>query len=132
MLACWASAFVLGPSLIAWLERDATSTKKPAPPSGGGTVTGSGTCGASYYTTGTKTASGEPFNTNDFTAANRTLPFNTRVRVTNVANGKATVVRVNDRGPFVGGRCFDLTRAAFAAIASLGAGVITVKYEVLS
>jgi rare lipoprotein A len=112
--------------------KPSASTKKPAPPSGGGTVTGSGTCGASYYTGGGTTASGEPFNTNDFTAANRTLPFNTRVRVTNVANGKSTVVRITDRGPYVGGRCLDLTRAAFAAIASLTAGVITVKYEVLS
>ncbi len=108
------------------------STKKPVPPSGGGTVTSSGTCGASYYTGGGHTANGEVFNTYAFTAAHRTLPFNTRVRVTNVANGKATVVRINDRGPFVSGRCLDLTLAAFSAIASVGAGVITVKYEVLS
>jgi rare lipoprotein A len=108
------------------------STKAPAPPSGGGTVKSSGTCGASYYTGGGHTANGEVFNTNDFTAAHKTLPFNTRVRVTNTANGKATVVRINDRGPFISGRCLDLTRAAFAAIANLGAGVITVKYEVLS
>jgi rare lipoprotein A len=108
------------------------STKKPAPPSGGGAVTSSGTCGASFYSDGQRTANGEYFNPNDFTAANRTLPFNTRVRVTNVANGKATVVRINDRGPFVYSRCLDLSRAAFGAIASLGAGVITVKYEVLS
>ena len=49
-----------------------------------------------------------------------------------MANGRSTVVRINDRGPYVGGRCLDLTQAAFGAIASLGAGVITVKYEVLS
>jgi rare lipoprotein A len=109
-----------------------SSAKKLVPPSGGGTVKSSGSCGASYYTGGGNTASGEPFNTNDFTAAHKTLPFNTRVRVTNVANGKSTVVRINDRGPFVVGRCLDLSRAAFGAIASLGAGVITVKYEVLS
>jgi rare lipoprotein A len=110
----------------------APSTKKANPPSGGGAVTSSGTCGASYYTGGGHTANGEAFNTNDFTAASKTLPFNTRVRVTNVANGKATVVRINDRGPYVGGRCLDLTRAAFGAIAGLGSGVITVRYEVLS
>ena len=110
----------------------APSTKKPAPPSGGGTVTSSGTCGASFYSDGQRTANGEYFNPNDFTAANKTMPFNTRVRVTNVANNKSTVVRINDRGPYVGGRCLDLSRAAFGAIASLGAGVITVKYEVLS
>jgi len=108
------------------------STKKPVPPSGGGTVTSSGTCGASYYTGGGHTANGEVFNTYDFTAAHRSLPFNTRVRVTNTANGKSTVVRINDRGPFVASRCLDLSQAAFGAIASLGAGVITVKYEVLS
>jgi len=110
----------------------APTTKQASPPSGGGTVTGSGTCGASYYTGGGHTANGEVFNTYAYTAASKTLPFNTRVRVTNVANGRSTVVRINDRGPYVGGRCLDLTQAAFGAIASLGAGVITVKYEVLS
>jgi rare lipoprotein A len=114
------------------VPKPAPTTKKPTQPSGGGTVTGQGQCGASYYTGGGHTANGEVFNTNDFTAANRTLPFNTRVRVTNVANGKSVVVRVNDRGPFVGGRCFDLTQAAFGAIANLSAGVITIRYEVLS
>jgi rare lipoprotein A len=112
--------------------KPAPSTKKATPPPGGGTVSSSGICGASYYTGGGHTANGEVFNTYDFTAASKTLPFNTRVRVTNVANGKSTVVRINDRGPYVGGRCLDLTQAAFGAIASLGAGVITVKYEVLS
>jgi peptidoglycan lytic transglycosylase len=107
--------------------------KKAAPsqPSGGGAVTSSGTCGASYYTGGT-TANGEKLDPNAYTAAHKTLPFNTRVRVTNPANGKSVVVRINDRGPFVAGRCLDLTPGAFGAIASLGAGVITVKYEVLS
>jgi rare lipoprotein A len=112
-----------------------SATKKPstAPsqPSGGGAVTSSGVCGASYYTGG-RTASGEMLDPNAFTAAHKTLPFNTRVRVTNQANGKSVVVRIIDRGPYVGGRCLDLTPGAFGAIASLGAGVITVKYEVLS
>lgn len=108
------------------------STKQPVPPAGGGRVTSSGTCGASFYSDGQRTANGEYFNPNDFTAAHRTLPFNTRVRVTNVANNKSTMVRINDRGPLVSSRCLDLSRAAFGAIASLGAGVITVKYEVLS
>jgi rare lipoprotein A len=108
------------------------STKKPAPPSGGGTVTGSGTCPASYYSDGQKTANGEMFDPSAFTTANKTMPFNTRVRVTNLANGKSTVVRINDRGPFSGNRCLDLSRAAFEAIANLSAGVINVRYEVLS
>jgi rare lipoprotein A len=114
----------------------APPTKKPntapSPPSGGGNVISSGTCGASFYSDGQKTANGENFDPNAFTAAHKTLPFNTRVRVTNQANGKSTTVRINDRGPYAGGRCLDLSRASFAAIASLSAGVITVKYEVLS
>jgi rare lipoprotein A len=86
----------------------------------------------SYYSDGSRTADGEAFNPNDFTAASKTLAFNTRVRVTNPANGKSVVVRINDRGPFVSGRCLDLTSAAFAAIASLSAGVLpAAKYEVL-
>lgn len=92
----------------------------------------SGTCQASFYTDeGSRTASGEIFHTSDFTAAHKTLPFNTRVRVTNVNNGKSVVVRINDRGPFVANRCLDLTPAAFNTISSTSAGVATVKFEVL-
>lgn len=101
-------------------------------PSGGGTVVSSGTCGVSYYSDGQRTANGEQFDPNAFTAAHKTLPFNTRVRVTNPANGKSVVVRINDRGPYVSGRCLDLSRAAFAAIANLGSGVLpAARYEVL-
>jgi rare lipoprotein A len=107
------------------------ATTAPSQPSGGGAVTSSGTCGASYYSGGTM-ANGQPLDPNAYTAAHKTLPFNTRVRVTNPANGKSVVVRITDRGPYVSGRCLDLTPAAFGAIASLGAGVITVKYEVLA
>jgi peptidoglycan lytic transglycosylase len=108
------------------------STTAPQPPSGGGAVVSSGTCQASFYDTGTRTASGEPFDVHAFTAAHRTLPFNTKVRVTNVSNGKSVVVRINDRGPFVSGRCLDLTPAAFDTISSESAGVATVKFEVLA
>jgi rare lipoprotein A len=113
-----------------------SATRKPAgtatQPSGSGTVTSSGTCGVSYYSDGQRTANGEQFDPNAFTAAHKSLPFNTRVRVTNPANGKSVVVRINDRGPYVSGRCLDLSRAAFAAIASLGAGVLpAARYEVL-
>jgi rare lipoprotein A len=110
-----------------------TSSPAPKPPSGGGSVVSSETCQASFYTDeGSRTASGEIFHVNDFTAAHKTLPFNTRVRVTNTKNGKSVVVRINDRGPFVAGRCLDLTPAAFNTISSESAGVATVKYEVLS
>jgi rare lipoprotein A len=127
------------PSAAAPASRPAAAptTRKPTAaatqPAGTGTVTSSGTCGVSYYSDGSRTADGEAFNPNDFTAASKTLAFNTRVRVTNPANGKSVVVRINDRGPYVSGRCLDLTSAAFAAIASLSAGVLpAAKYEVLS
>ncbi|MBT8224969.1 MAG: septal ring lytic transglycosylase RlpA family protein [Dactylosporangium sp.] len=106
------------------------SAKPSASPSS--TVKSSGTCKASYYATGTTTANGEAFDPDGLTAAHKTLPFNTRVRVTNLANSTSVTARINDRGPFVEGRCIDLSRGAFKAIASLGAGVITVKYEVLA
>jgi rare lipoprotein A (peptidoglycan hydrolase) len=89
------------------------------------------TCGASWYATGTRTANGEAFNPDGITAANKTLPFNTMVKVTNVANGQSIVVRINDRGPYVTGRCLDLSRGAFSKIASLGTGAITVNWEVV-
>ncbi len=73
-----------------------------------------GSCGASYYSEGQLTASGEPFDPSAMTAAHKTLPFDTRVRVTNPATGTSVTVRINDRGPFVEGRCIDLSRAAFA------------------
>lgn len=103
----------------------------PKPPSGSGSVVASGTCQASFYAEGQHTANGENFDPNAFTAAHKTLPFNTRVKVTNLANGKSVVVRINDRGPFISGRCLDLSRAAFGMIASLNSGVAKVKYEVL-
>jgi rare lipoprotein A len=106
-------------------------TKKATQPSGGGTVTSGGSCEASYYGTGQTTANGEKFDPNGYTAAHKTLAFNTRVRVTNKSNGKSVVVRVNDRGPFVAGRCLDLTPVAFGAIASLSSGVVSVTYQVL-
>jgi rare lipoprotein A len=115
------------------------SSKKPSPekttttrkPASGGTVVDSGTCGASYYDEGQTTANGEAFDPEALTAAHKTLPFNTRVRVTNPDNGKSVVVRINDRGPFVSGRCIDLSRAAFRAIANLSQGELTVKYDIL-
>lgn len=75
---------------------------------------------ATYYGrefTGHRTASGEMFNPNALTAAHRTLPFGTRVRVTNSRNGRTVIVRINDRGPFVKGRAIDLSSAAAQAIA---------------
>jgi rare lipoprotein A len=67
-----------------------------------------------------------------FTAAHRTLPFNTMVRVTNMTNGKSTTVRITDRGPFVDNRIIDLSYAAAKQIESIGPGVVTVQLEILS
>ena len=81
---------------------------------------------------GRRTANGEVFDTNEFTAAHKTLPFGTVVKVTSLENGKSTAVRINDRGPFIPGRIIDLSRAAAAAIGLAGKGVAKVRIEVLS
>lgn len=112
--------------------RSSASPKRSAAPSEPAGVSSSGTCGASYYDTGSVTANGESFDPDGITAAHKTLAFGTRVKVTNPGNGKSVTVRINDRGPFISGRCLDLSRGAFRQIASLGAGVLTVRYEVLN
>ncbi|MEW9553079.1 septal ring lytic transglycosylase RlpA family protein [Nonomuraea sp. NPDC050783] len=95
-------------------------------------VLSSGSCGASFYDEPQMTASGERFNPSALTAAHKTLPLGSRVRVINPRNGKAVTVRINDRGPYVGGRCLDLSAAAFSAIGNTNAGVMRVKYQVLA
>ena len=116
-----------------------TSRDKARPPrqdsSNGDSVKGSGRiagrCIASFYDEPQTTASGEQFNPNAMTAANKTLPLGTRIRVTNVRNGRSTVVRINDRGPYVAGRCVDLSRASFARIADIGQGTAPITYTIL-
>ena len=78
---------------------------------------------------GRKTASGERFNTYDLTAAHRTLPMNTRLRVTNLSNGKSVIVRVNDRGPYVGKRVIDLSYSAANELGFVKRGVTKVRLE---
>lgn len=112
-----------------WVTASYLATKAPAAAPGAGST---GTCVASYYNTGAVTANGERYNPMGITSAHRTLPFNSSVRVTNNANGKSVVVRINDRGPFIGDRCLDLSQGAFQQISSLSAGVINVTYEVLN
>ena len=83
--------------------------------------------GASFYGekwNGRKTANGEIFNTYELTAAHKSLPFGTKVKVVNKTNGKSVVVRINDRGPFVKGRTIDLSKKAFQSIASIKKGVL--------
>ncbi|GGC91040.1 septal ring lytic transglycosylase RlpA family protein [Halopseudomonas salina] len=89
---------------------------------------------ASYYADrylARPTASGELYQAGENTAAHRTLPFGSMVRVTNLKNGKSVVVRINDRGPFVRGRIIDLSRAAFESIGRASEGLLRVEIEVI-
>jgi rare lipoprotein A len=89
---------------------------------------------ASFYADrfhGRKTASGERFDTQQMTAAHRRLPFGTLVRVVNLENGRAVVVRINDRGPYARGRIIDLSPAAARVIDMVRAGIVPVRVEVL-
>jgi rare lipoprotein A len=81
---------------------------------------------------GRRASNGEVYDMHKFTAAHRTLPFDTVVRVTNLGNGKSTVVRITDRGPFVDNRIIDLSMAAAREIDSIGPGVVPVRLEILS
>lgn len=86
---------------------------------------------ASYYKSGKRTANGERFNPQGFTAAHRTLPFGTKVLVTNLRNGKSVIVRINDRGPFIRGRIIDLSLGAARAVGLTASGVAKVKIAIL-
>jgi rare lipoprotein A len=86
---------------------------------------------ASFYAEGQQTASGEKFDPNELTAAHPTLPFGTRLRVTNVANGRSVTVRINDRGPFVAGRSVDVSYSAAERIGIIERGVMKVKLDVV-
>ena len=80
---------------------------------------------------GTRTASGERLNNDASTAAHKTLPMGTRVRVTNLSNGKSEVVRITDRGPYIHGRIIDVTEGVAKRLGFYGNGISTVKVEVL-
>lgn len=80
---------------------------------------------------GRKTASGEVYDKNELTAAHKTLPFGTKIRVTNIKNGKSVVVEINDRGPYAKARVLDLSKAAFNEIGHVNSGIMQVEYEVL-
>jgi peptidoglycan lytic transglycosylase len=100
--------------------------------SGTDRTVGGGSCEASYYGEGQSTASGEAFDPDAMTAAHKTLAFGTRIRVTNRNNGESAIVRINDRGPYVSGRCLDLSTAAMRAVGGMGSGVIPVRYQILA
>lgn len=127
---------------VAWM---ALSTGSGRTRSAAGSVAGSvadtertragpaGSCTASYYDgTPQRTATGESYDPGGLTAAHRRLPLGSRIRVTNRITGGSVTVRVNDRGPYVAGRCLDLSRAAMAAIGGIASGVIPVDYTVLA
>ena len=86
---------------------------------------------ASFYTEGSETASGEKLDGQKLTAAHRSLPFGTRVRVTNVANGRSVTVRINDRGPFVPGRVVDVSYSAAERLGIMEQGITKVKLDVI-
>jgi rare lipoprotein A len=87
---------------------------------------------ASWYHEDLETASGEPFNMYDLTAAHRRLPFGTVVDVTNLRNGRSVRVRINDRGPFKWGRIIDLSFAAADELGMVHAGLMKVRLRIIS
>lgn len=119
-------------------SKSSSSSSSSSKSSSGGKATGAATtCRASFYgrgdgTDGGPTASGERFNSEAMTAAHKTLPLGTRIRVTNKSNGQSVVVRINDRGPYISGRCLDLSAGAFDAIGNTGAGTMTVTIQRVS
>jgi rare lipoprotein A len=86
---------------------------------------------ASFYTEGQQTANGERFDPCAMTAAHRTLPFGTRLRVTNIATGRSVTVRVNDRGPYIKGRVVDVSYSAAMALGMVRSGIASVKLDVV-
>jgi rare lipoprotein A len=96
-------------------------------PANSSSLVQSGIASAYSGKSGSRTASGERVTSSAFTAAHRTLPFGTMVRVTNVSNGRSVVVRVNDRGPFVRGRVIDLTLAVMRALGFSGTGRVRLE-----
>jgi rare lipoprotein A len=104
--------------------------RKSIPAADGNTITETGY--ASFYSDkfdGRSTSNGETFRQNKLTAAHKKIAFGTSVKVTNLANDKSVIVRINDRGPFVSGRIIDLSKAAAKQIDMIGAGVAKVKIE---
>ncbi len=114
------------------LTMSACSPKMAGPPArkGAELVGTASWYGPKYH--GRTTASGERFDMEALTAAHRTLPFGTRVRVTNLLNGRKLVLKVNDRGPFIAGRVLDVSRRAARELGFLEAGLAEVRIEVLS
>lgn len=115
--------------LLAGCAKKRPAARAPAPPRVGQTETGIASWyGHPYH--GRRAASGEIYDMEKMTAAHRTLPFNTWVRVENLNNRKTVEVRINDRGPFIEGRIIDLSRAAARALEMIGPGIVPVRVTV--
>ncbi len=115
------------PAASSSASSSSSSSASSSNPVSGGTTCQASTYGAGDGTAGGPTASGETFDPSRMTAASKTLPLGSTIRVTNVSNGRTVTVRINDRGPYVGGRCLDLSTAAMNAIAP-GEGLVMVRY----
>ena len=118
-------------SVTATIIASVVSTATAAIPQASAEAASSQCGGASWYSLGSKTASGERMTSGVLAAAHRTLPFGTQVKVENLGNGRAVVVRINDRGPFVRGRVIDVTLAAAQELGFIGNGVARVKLTVV-
>jgi len=117
------------PLALAAILAVSACSRLPAPRSEPGEIGVASWYGNEFH--GRRTSSGEVFDQNDLTAAHRTLPFGTHVMVTNLANDRSVVVRINDRGPFVRGRIIDLSYAAARVLGLIGPGTGRVRLEVL-
>lgn len=135
LTACAPSSFVtekselVAPGRYASLGNDAVRRLTTEKRGSGTKLTSSGV--ASFYAEGTRTASGEAFDPHALTAAHRTLPFGTRLRVTDVTTGRSVIVRVNDRGPHVPGRIVDVSYSAAQMLGIVGRGTANVKIQVV-
>ncbi|HEU5322681.1 MAG TPA: septal ring lytic transglycosylase RlpA family protein [Methylomirabilota bacterium] len=129
------AARLAGAATLAVAAAGCAAATRPAPPAPVALVGHVETGQASWYGRphhGRRTASGEVYDMYRLTAAHRSLPFGTRVLVTNLANRRTVEVRVNDRGPFKDGRVLDLSYAAALALGAAGAGVVDVRLQVVA
>lgn len=110
---------------------DTTDATSPQDPMATSTILEGRASFYGYRFKGRPTASGETFDPMGLTAAHRTLPFGSRVRVTNTSNGRTVIVRINDRGPFMRGRILDVSRGAAERLGMIRSGIAHVKVEVL-
>ena len=120
------AAALFSAALIGFAAPDASEAKTI--PTGAGKHCG----GASWYALNSRTASGEMMDPSAMTAAHRSLPFGTKLRVTHKRSGRWTIVRINDRGPFIKGRILDLSKAAADRLGFIRAGHAEICLEVIS